>query len=365
MSLWKVACWRRREERSFRKVSSSSFFSFCQHTSSESHRFSSSFFSPHPSPVWVSFFSSLQSSRHPSRLSEPNLESFSPRRRCFLANFFFPRLLVSVLLVSWLAVFVSLPFSSSSFLFFCSASETAGQTRLSFNTTTDGERERFSKRSSTPPPYDIDIPANIPSSRFFACIVLAVSVAAGAAVSVARAIKPLETMRLPPLSKTFFLSAYAATSALTGGGGGAGKRAPSASPGQGTATGRVALPNSPPSALGRQASLPSADLSADQTTGAFSSSSSMGGEEGEGQGGGGGRRPGARSSSQGGHAEPGASSSSRRSSSSGRGAHMVEVPRFLYGTAWKKDRTETLVKQALDAGFTGIDTGAVSFQKKT
>ena len=34
----------------------------------------------------------------------------------------------------------------------------------------------------------------------------------------------------------------------------------------------------------------------------------------------------------------------------------VEVPAFLYGTAWKKERTEELVRQALAAGFRGIDT---------
>lgn len=34
----------------------------------------------------------------------------------------------------------------------------------------------------------------------------------------------------------------------------------------------------------------------------------------------------------------------------------VEVPRFLYGTAWKEERTEPLVRLALEAGFTGIDT---------
>lgn len=34
----------------------------------------------------------------------------------------------------------------------------------------------------------------------------------------------------------------------------------------------------------------------------------------------------------------------------------VRVPRFLYGTAWKEDRTEGLVNDALDAGFRGIDT---------
>ncbi len=32
------------------------------------------------------------------------------------------------------------------------------------------------------------------------------------------------------------------------------------------------------------------------------------------------------------------------------------LPRFLYGTAWKEDRTERLVRLALDAGFVGIDT---------
>lgn len=34
----------------------------------------------------------------------------------------------------------------------------------------------------------------------------------------------------------------------------------------------------------------------------------------------------------------------------------IEVPVFLYGTAWKKERTRGLVAQALAAGFRGIDT---------
>lgn len=34
----------------------------------------------------------------------------------------------------------------------------------------------------------------------------------------------------------------------------------------------------------------------------------------------------------------------------------VRVPTFLYGTAWKEDRTRELVVEALDAGFRGIDT---------
>ena len=34
----------------------------------------------------------------------------------------------------------------------------------------------------------------------------------------------------------------------------------------------------------------------------------------------------------------------------------VQVPRFLYGTAWKEDETQRLVELALDAGFRGIDT---------
>lgn len=34
----------------------------------------------------------------------------------------------------------------------------------------------------------------------------------------------------------------------------------------------------------------------------------------------------------------------------------IRAPRFLYGTAWKEDRTERLVELALEAGFRGIDT---------
>src|SRR6266571_5622351 len=34
----------------------------------------------------------------------------------------------------------------------------------------------------------------------------------------------------------------------------------------------------------------------------------------------------------------------------------VSVPAFLYGTAWKEDRTEELARLALGAGFRGIDT---------
>ena len=34
----------------------------------------------------------------------------------------------------------------------------------------------------------------------------------------------------------------------------------------------------------------------------------------------------------------------------------VDVPTFLYGTAWKEERTEALVREALAAGFRGIDT---------
>jgi diketogulonate reductase-like aldo/keto reductase len=34
----------------------------------------------------------------------------------------------------------------------------------------------------------------------------------------------------------------------------------------------------------------------------------------------------------------------------------VQVPRFLYGTAWKEDETERLTALALSAGFRGIDT---------
>jgi diketogulonate reductase-like aldo/keto reductase len=34
----------------------------------------------------------------------------------------------------------------------------------------------------------------------------------------------------------------------------------------------------------------------------------------------------------------------------------IRVPRFLYGTAWKEDRTQPLVESALRHGFRGIDT---------
>jgi diketogulonate reductase-like aldo/keto reductase len=34
----------------------------------------------------------------------------------------------------------------------------------------------------------------------------------------------------------------------------------------------------------------------------------------------------------------------------------LEVPRFLYGTAWKEDQTQPLVELALQQGFRGIDT---------
>src|SRR5690348_12679480 len=34
----------------------------------------------------------------------------------------------------------------------------------------------------------------------------------------------------------------------------------------------------------------------------------------------------------------------------------VRVPRIIYGTAWKKERTQALVRQALRQGFRGIDT---------
>src|SRR5580693_7114912 len=35
---------------------------------------------------------------------------------------------------------------------------------------------------------------------------------------------------------------------------------------------------------------------------------------------------------------------------------LAAVPDFLYGTAWKEDRTAALVELALRAGFRGIDT---------
>ncbi|BAU49406.1 aldo/keto reductase [Sulfurifustis variabilis] len=37
-------------------------------------------------------------------------------------------------------------------------------------------------------------------------------------------------------------------------------------------------------------------------------------------------------------------------------AYSVRSPRIIYGTAWKKDRTEALVRTAIELGFRGIDT---------
>jgi diketogulonate reductase-like aldo/keto reductase len=37
-------------------------------------------------------------------------------------------------------------------------------------------------------------------------------------------------------------------------------------------------------------------------------------------------------------------------------AYGVRIPRIIYGTAWKKDRTAELVEQAISLGFRGIDT---------
>ncbi|MGZ4955715.1 MAG: aldo/keto reductase family protein [Methylobacter sp.] len=37
-------------------------------------------------------------------------------------------------------------------------------------------------------------------------------------------------------------------------------------------------------------------------------------------------------------------------------AYGVRIPRIIYGTAWKKDRTAALVEQAVGVGFRGIDT---------
>ena len=35
---------------------------------------------------------------------------------------------------------------------------------------------------------------------------------------------------------------------------------------------------------------------------------------------------------------------------------MIDNQKMIYGTAWKEDRTSSLVKQALQCGFRAIDT---------
>src|SRR5260221_14407792 len=37
-------------------------------------------------------------------------------------------------------------------------------------------------------------------------------------------------------------------------------------------------------------------------------------------------------------------------------AEAAPIPKLLYGTAWKEERTESLTALALEAGFRGIDT---------
>ncbi|MDA1178229.1 MAG: hypothetical protein O2931_05460 [Planctomycetota bacterium] len=34
----------------------------------------------------------------------------------------------------------------------------------------------------------------------------------------------------------------------------------------------------------------------------------------------------------------------------------IAVPRFLYGTAWKEEATQSLTTLALEQGFRGVDT---------
>ena len=40
------------------------------------------------------------------------------------------------------------------------------------------------------------------------------------------------------------------------------------------------------------------------------------------------------------------------------GPPVTHMPKLVYGTAWKKDRTADLVYTALKSGFRGIDTAA-------
>ncbi|KEP61774.1 UNVERIFIED_CONTAM: aldo/keto reductase family oxidoreductase [Hammondia hammondi] len=105
--------------------------------------------------------------------------------------------------------------------------------------------------------------------------------------------------RLPPLSRSVFLPAYARPS-----------------PGTVELSGVRTPPGSPPSALGRRRTSLEAQ-----------------------------RLP--RVEDRGDDDAPEKETASREG---------VELPRLLYGTAWKKDNTAQLVRQALLAGFTGVDT---------
>src|SRR5271170_4497332 len=41
-----------------------------------------------------------------------------------------------------------------------------------------------------------------------------------------------------------------------------------------------------------------------------------------------------------------------------RNESNTQIPKLVYGTAWKKDRTADLVYNAIKSGFRGIDTAA-------
>ena len=41
-----------------------------------------------------------------------------------------------------------------------------------------------------------------------------------------------------------------------------------------------------------------------------------------------------------------------------KNSSSTKIPKLVYGTAWKKDRTADLVYQALKVGFRGVDTAA-------
>ncbi|PFH31240.1 aldo/keto reductase family oxidoreductase [Besnoitia besnoiti] len=171
---------------------------------------------------------------------------------------------------------------------------------------------------------------SVPPVKFVFCVTLSAFLAVAVVASLGRAIRPAEMFRLPPLSRSLFLPAY-----------------PSILPllplGRTSARGRRihrhhkssvhTLPCSPPSALGRRAfTSEAADLSSMASR-----------EEGTAPV----EAPDSRETRSGLQAE-GEGERARRAG--------VEIPRLLYGTAWKKDNTEKLVKNALFAGFTGIDT---------
>nr|CEL66542.1 TPA: aldo/keto reductase family oxidoreductase,putative [Neospora caninum Liverpool] len=171
-------------------------------------------------------------------------------------------------------------------------------------------------------PSVVEAVSSVPSFNFLLSVGISAFIAAGVVLSLGRAISPVEMTHLAPLSRSLFLPAYTSFPSR----GPAGQDPDAQRP-----SGVHTAPASPPSALGRRRTSLEAEDRQRKLEGDGSSASAL-------------RREG----------DDRICAGDERGSP-GRGG-AVEIPRLLYGTAWKKEHTERLIKHALLAGFTGVDT---------